>query len=248
VSCVSTSNCYAVGGFGTDDVTPQFKPLIERWSKGQWSQVAAMPMPTGQSSGVLTAISCPKATRCRAIGTSIPNGDYFNHVYGASFNGKKWSVLAIPQPYHQQYSYAQGSDISCPKAKACLMDGYAAADANGRTNYTNEIWRFHAKKWALVKLPKSVRTSGSGLADLACVSATECWVVGSVLSSTQVDSALLLKWTGGAVITVVGLVQPKKRYNVLDAVGCAAGGACYTIGASQSDTGPGIRAFGAKSG
>jgi len=46
----------------------------------------------------------------------------------------------------------------------------------------------------------------------------------------------------------VGLAQPKKRYNTLDAVGCAADGICHTIGSSSSLTKPAARAFAAKSG
>jgi hypothetical protein len=248
VTCLSTKNCYAVGGFGMSSGTPAFKPLIEHWTNGKWTQLAGMPIPHGQESAVLNAISCVSAKRCMAIGTSIPNGKYFNHVYSVSFNGKKWSVVAIPQPYHQTYSYAQGSDLSCPSAKECLMDGYAAPDADGRTNYSNEIWRYHAKKWALLTVPKPVRTSAAGLDDVTCVSTTECWAVGSAFSSPGIDAAVLLRWTGGTSVSVVGVKQPKKRANVLDAVGCAAGGKCYTVGVSASETKPSVRAFGAKSG
>ena len=66
VSCVTSSDCWGVGGQQTDSQGNDPTVLMEHWNGAGWS-VAATP-PTG---GLLFSVSCPAANDCWAVGATL---------------------------------------------------------------------------------------------------------------------------------------------------------------------------------
>ncbi len=235
ISCVSTADCFAVGGYGDDAPTPALTPWLERWNGKKWTRAASPPEAPGQKSAFLNAITCLTAKRCTTVGASIPNGHYFDRVYSDRLTGKTWSLRRMPQPFTQQFSFAEASDVACPTAGTCIVAGDAAPDANGKTALSSEVWTYHAKRWRLTPLPGSAQTYGQGLTDVSCVAANQCWIVGITLSSTQPQVGTAIRWNGGSAFTIGTVAQPKTTSNALDAVGCTHRGRCYALGVNVSE-------------
>jgi hypothetical protein len=238
VSCVSTKHCYAVGGYGSNTLNEP-KPLLEEWNGNAWAIAKAPPIPTHVQAANPTSLSCTSTSRCVAVGTFTLKNEFDPHVYSDVLHGKKWSEHAVPQPFHGTYAYAASSDVKCTSSTTCLMTGYAAPDANGRTNFTPEAWRYNGKSWKLLSLPKSFRKVGGALSDISCTSAKACWAVGYEYATTAfpTQGAMALRWSGGKSLSSTKLVQPAGRYNEFDAVGCVPHGRCYALGDSHTIAG-----------
>lgn len=88
VSCLSSSDCFAVGQFAPSVFPPpdQTQPLVENWTGNRWSRVAlpAVPAPPGndfETTGVgyldptLFAVSCVLRSGCTAVGSEASGSD-----------------------------------------------------------------------------------------------------------------------------------------------------------------------------
>jgi hypothetical protein len=67
VSCHSTGNCSAVGGY--DNSSNVELTLAESWNGTSWG-IETTPNPTGAAISYLDAVSCPTASSCVAVGNS----------------------------------------------------------------------------------------------------------------------------------------------------------------------------------
>lgn len=252
VSCPSSHACYAVGQYGSDTTFPATTTtLLLRWNGKKWSQVKSPPKPGGTTQYALTAINCVKVTHCVAGGKYVPNGSYDSHIFSDVLSGHKWSLRSVPQPFTGHYEASGDSDVHCTTAKACVMSGYGAPDAQGRTAYTPEAWKFTGKSWKLLKLPKGYGTNSGDLNDVTCTSAKHCWFVGYNVANPTTGAgqkAVALLWNGHS-FHVTKPPQPSNasRYPELDAVGCVHHGACLAVGDASSISSGSI-AFGDKTG
>jgi putative hemolysin len=69
VSCSSSSNCEAVGGYTS--TTPSAEPLAAGWNGSSWT-LQSVPKATGTSDATLYGLSCP--TTCLAVGLTTFTG------------------------------------------------------------------------------------------------------------------------------------------------------------------------------
>ena len=122
VSCSSVSACTAVGDVTTKRTT---RTLIEHGGGSRWSIVAS-PNAGVDDANYLSAVSCPTATACTAV------GHYFN---GASFltlieqwNGSRWSVVPSPNFNMKKTNYLTG--VSCLSPSTCTAVGYFDVTTN----------------------------------------------------------------------------------------------------------------------
>jgi hypothetical protein len=68
VSCVSTTNCTAVGLYNANESdTGVNYSLAENWNGSSWT-IESTPNPSGEEADNLYSISCPSATDCTAVG------------------------------------------------------------------------------------------------------------------------------------------------------------------------------------
>ena len=86
VDCISASDCWAVGNYYNG--TSLFNEAMH-WNGKKWSHVPT-PQPAGTTGGynVLSGVSCPSASDCRAVGWIYKTS---NSNEALHWTGKKWS-------------------------------------------------------------------------------------------------------------------------------------------------------------
>lgn len=149
VSCVSGSDCVAVGGNNS-------LPNALGWNGTAWSALPAV-------SGLLNAIACPSASYCIAVGQAEP---YLAAAW--AWNGSTWT---------QQSAYNPSSTdnvlnaITCRSSTSCEAVG---SHGNGGTTYPlAEAW--NGKTWTA----QSTSGAPPGALDgVSCESSSKCEAVG----------------------------------------------------------------------
>ncbi len=92
VSCVSSSDCWAVGGADTGS-GGDAQNLVEQYNGSSWSIV---PSPDTSSSqpNLLEGVACPSATDCQAVG--FDESGSIDQTLAAQYNGSSWSIVPSP--------------------------------------------------------------------------------------------------------------------------------------------------------
>jgi hypothetical protein len=200
VACPVANTCLAVG---EDGIGLQDRPSLEaaRWNGTAWSLVGAT-SPTRAYAG-FTGVSCLGATNCFGVGWSI-TGSVFqpdpSKTLVEHWNGTKWSI--VPSSVGGTTA-SQLNGISCAAANKCIAVGSYAVpgDANGRQRTLALRW--NGTKWTKLASPNPSGATGTLLASVSCVSATNCTAVGHS-TATSGDgtvkvgpfSTLVEKWNG----------------------------------------------------
>lgn len=121
VSCVSASDCTAVGYYQDANVSYPFgagETLVESWDGSTWSVIPS-PSP-GTSGSVLNGVSCVSATVCMAVGASWSVPGTGPGSLTESWDGTTWSVIPSPDP-NPFNNVLNG--VSCISANACIAVG-----------------------------------------------------------------------------------------------------------------------------
>jgi hypothetical protein len=185
VSCMSKSNCLAVGE-DTTDVTRNAKSstLTERWNGTKWSIVAS-PNP-GKDFNRLVSVSCVSAVNCYAAGGSITR---FASTEASSliahWNGNAWSRVKGVDRASAQSSELTG--ISCPSATNCRAVGKDFIGSNGAMIVKTRT----ASGWSTVALAPPVGT----LNGISCTSASRCFAVGDVGAPGAIRNTLVEQYS-----------------------------------------------------
>jgi len=127
VSCASTRDCVAVG-FQDLSVTNDPVPLVEHWDGSTWSteQTSTPGMPAW--SGWLSAVSCPSARVCIAVGVEY-GADSRPRPLVAWRDGSTWSVERI------SLGGAEALDgVSCVSSADCMAVGYGRSSVAAHWN------------------------------------------------------------------------------------------------------------------
>ncbi len=132
VSCISTTNCTAVG----DDwaLPGETVVLVEMWNGAKWSLVAG-----AGASGFLNGVSCSAFSECMAVGDSVTG------TLVEQQNGPGWSVLPSPNP--RGVSASSLSAVSCASPSSCHAVGYSIGSGSDTTYNLAETWNGH--HWTL---------------------------------------------------------------------------------------------------
>ena len=101
LGCATASNCWAAGIYGNFG-TQTFLNEILHWNGKKWSKQTT-PDPDGTGAGAsnqLVFVSCTSARSCWAVGDygSISGGTGTILNEALRWNGKKWSLVATPNP------------------------------------------------------------------------------------------------------------------------------------------------------
>jgi hypothetical protein len=172
VSCTSASSCVAVGP--TDNKTPTYGMIAERWNGSSWS-MESMPVPQGALRETESSISCVSASACEFAG-SYESAPEVLLPYAERWNGSSWQVQPVPAPEGNLASRLE--NISCATASSCEAVGDYTTTRGGPTSYLVEQWK--GTSWA-VQEPYEPEHEHEGVLDgVSCVAANECMAVGKV--------------------------------------------------------------------
>jgi hypothetical protein len=206
VSCVSASNCMAVGASG----------VAEHWNGRTWKALtlAAESDPAYSMSGV----SCPAADDCEAVGNYYL-GDGTGPVI-QQWDGSTWTIQAAPS--------AELNAVSCASAGSCTAVGTEVNPGADVRGTDAEEW--NGTSWTLEPAPAPSSWTDSSLYAVSCASPAHCTAVGTFVdkAARHYARALAETWNGTA-----WAVQPTAQPDLdqlLEGVSCTAARSCQSVG------------------
>jgi hypothetical protein len=215
VACSSTTACTAIGESEEGGRPPSL--LAERWNASAW-RIQAVPAPSA-GGGVLTAVACPAADACGAVGSDSKG------LFSEVWNGSSWVIRPVPVP-------AGGSDadlkaVSCTAADSCEAVG--TYSTGGTSRPLAEVW--NGSHWLTQAPPAVSGAVSAGLDAVSCVSATDCEAAGSAGTRAGPPQAgLLEKWNGTTWSVQKRVLAAGDTWAGLSGISCTAGRVCEAVG------------------
>jgi hypothetical protein len=240
VSCVSGSDCWAVGAVvGVGGNGNPSAALIENWNGVSWS-MAVGPTPTepGTVGAVLQGVSCLSASSCVAVGYATDDTGANLHTMIEQWNGSSWSLVPIPDTGQ---AFDQLNGVQCLAADNCWAVGNAGPTQQnpnflpifpGAAGDQGLIEHWDGSSWSLIPSVAEPSPNGGYLNGITCVSATDCWASGATTDSTGVASGLLLQhWDGSSWTDMSGSVPDSSTPGILSSISCISATQCWAVGA-----------------
>ena len=229
VSCISASDCWAVGLAEVDE----FYPVFMHWNGASWVRLSAgeptLPDKTdnafyAKTSQMLFDVSCVDTGACVAAGQQWTGTEYQTLTY--HFDGVAWRVVDSPNKSLDQNNNLYG--VSCASATDC----WAAGRAEGSTNDEILLLHWDGTSWTIGDAPKS----HDFLNDVTCVSASDCWAVGRGYGSPgPPPRTITAHWDGSDWSIVDSPNLTPGQGNYLVAVECASSEECWAVGRHSGD-------------
>jgi hypothetical protein len=224
VSCVSSSNCVAVGSYG--NAWPPDKTLVESWNGNTWTVVPS-PNPAGSNSG-FEGVSCTSTTNCMAVGAYGIGSGFPDHTLIESWNGITWVIASSLSP-GSTYNHLQS--VSCTSTTNCVaVGGYRNGDALPNQTLV-ESW--NGSTWIVVPSPNPLPYSSDGLTGVSCTTPVNCVAVGSDSDGVNVWRTLTEAWDGTSwrVVSSPSL----GTFSILSGVSCTSTTNCVAVGRYYSE-------------
>src|SRR6476660_118141 len=217
VTCVSASDCWAVGDYSNENLIP--RTLIEHWDGTSWAIVSS-PNTGTTDRNFLTGVTCASASECWAVGYYY-NGSLIQTLI-ERWDGTSWAIVSSPNPAPNSYL----NDVTCVSASDCRAVGYYY---NGKA-YQTLIERWDGTSWAIVSSPNTGATQNNYLRGVTCVSASECWAVGYYYHDTFPVQTLIERWDGISWTIVTSPNTSATQDNLLFPVTCVSASECWAVG------------------
>jgi hypothetical protein len=236
VTCVSVSDCWAVGY--SDDAVVQFlgatgssQTLIEQYTGSGWSIVSS-PNPPGSQWSQLTGVTCATADDCWAVGDSgTANGTVIEQDAGSG-----WTVVSSP-PAPSGSVNSQLAAVTCVTVNDC----WAVGDSNPADSGTQSLIEQNAGSgWSIVSSPDPSGSLFSQLTGVACVTADECWAVGYSSAYNASSQTLIEEDTGGGWTIVSSPTPAGATSTQVEGVACTSSGDCWAVGGPAPEWGSGV--------
>ena len=218
VSCVSASNCVAVGSAGSFQVSTT---LAMAWNGTEWSTMST----PNNGSNELLSVSCVSASSCVAVGGA--GTPFSGTTLAMVWNGSTWSAVSSPSP--SPGSNNKLMSVSCTSASNCVAVGFSGM-MNQETTLAM-VWDGSA--WSVVESPNpGTGFVGNKLNSVTCLSASSCVAVGST-SQGGLGQTLVMSWDG-STWSVVSSPNSGQSGNALNSVSCVSATNCVAAGKAGS--------------
>jgi hypothetical protein len=218
VSCNSAAACTAVGSYWTKDTNVA---LAESWNNQRWT-VQPTPNPPRASTTALAAVSCPSATSCVAVGSTVINNPRQRSL-AEVWNGHAWTVELPPSPGPE----ASLNAVSCPTPTSCVAVG-SYQNSAGIGLALTEFW--DGSTWAIEPSANPTGEENSSLSGVSCTSATSCMAVGFWSGLNGVDFTLAEAWNGKKWIIEPTPTSTGGALTFLNSVSCSSASICSAVG------------------
>jgi hypothetical protein len=228
VSCPSTDVCTAVGSYLSSDGASS--ALVESWKGSAWS-IQAVPIPAGSASDELSAVSCPTANACIAVGS------YTSDLTGGSpqalvesWDAYSWSIDNSPDPPGSRSVNLSG--VSCSGFGACTAVGNYSLPPAFDSYPLTEFW--NGSSWTIENSPVPTGYLTGGLSAVSCSAVNACTAVGNYQpepsSEVETESPLVEQWNGISWSVVASPNPGGSSWSALSAVSCTGAGSCAAVG------------------
>ena len=228
IDCPTDTSCYGVGSDYTG-VAHEF--LVLTLAGGTWSTAVEMP-PVGVGPGPMSAISCPAAGSCVAVGSGDNGAGQVPVIATLSSGSWQSTSPALPPTGETAAPNAWLEGVSCTGVGTCTAVGaYLTNDAK----YLGMIQQQTVAGWTplLAGGPAGSRTDpGIGLHAVSCVDGFNCQAVGEYAASDgSVRPLLVTLAPGGGVAPLAGPLPPSAAPDTsVNDVACAGLSACAAVG------------------
>jgi hypothetical protein len=234
VACSGAGACTAVGSFQR---VAGMAALAERWN-GTALTIQPVPSPASSQSTALSAVSCPAATACTAVGgyrVPSPGGYLTAQALAERWDGTAWSIQPTPS-LADLPSHLQG--VSCPTVSACVAVGNSISSGGGGQDFPfAESWNGSA--WSREPVPFPHGAFSTVLPAVSCTGASDCIAVGSSFFHNSFEHLPLAERWDGSAWSILPVPAPAGG-GELFGVSCTAATACTAVG--QLDSHPGVLA------
>jgi len=218
VSCASTTACTAVGRY--ENSSGAEVPLAERWNGTEWS-IQSTPSPSGATHSILSGVSCPSTTACKAVGR-YHNSSGKEVTLAERWNGTEWSIQSTPNP-----SGAYGSSL----ASVSCVTTVCTAVGQGGSGTLAERW--NGTEWSLQSTPNPSGSSSSPLESVSCASSSACMAVGYADPSSGGAVTLAERWNGTE--WSLQSTPNSSGVNFLSGVSCSSPNQCVAVGEAEGE-------------
>jgi hypothetical protein len=187
VAATSSSNAWAVGGYGTAGNVGQ--TLIEKLSNGTWEQVSS-PDPGGSAHyNFLSGVATTSAKNAWAVGDYVTgNGE---NTLIEHWNGTTWSVTPSPSQSHTDNLLI---GVTATSVKNAWAVGFYL---NSQFMEQTLIEHWDGTRWRIVPSPDpSGSANSNSLWAVAATSASNAWAVGAYSGKGGIGQALIVHWNG----------------------------------------------------
>jgi hypothetical protein len=224
VTCMSVDDCWAVGENGD-------QMLIAQYSGDAWDPVIA----PSSGGGALDAVACASVTECWAVGPGTVILQY---------SGSGWAVVTSPPVpgTHPGHNFPSLVAVTCPGPEECWAVGnIGAGDFPVEGGFVTEqpvVEVYTGGSWSVVTSPHISAPNGAVLGGVACISADDCWAVGTtqgdvwdLVGTPPPDMSLPLveRYSAGSWSVVD---SPQVSDGLLDAIAGMPGSQLWAVGAA----------------
>jgi hypothetical protein len=226
VTCTGTSNCWAVGSYGPNDVI--YSGLAEHWNGARW--VAWKP-PNPTNATAFSGVSCVTASDCWAVGSAStgPPSDNYSPV-AEYWDGHEWQAATPLSPS----AFSSFKAVDCTSRTNCWDVGssYDLALIERWVDVTSK-----GPEWLVETTPNPAGATRSSLTSVSCVTASDCWAIGYYTTSSDVAKVLAEHWNG-TKWTLKTMPDPSRsRGSYVSGIACTGRTNCWAVGyyATSSD-------------
>ncbi len=224
VTCVSASECWAVGTYYTGSA---YQTLIQRWDGTSWAIVAS-PNTSLTQSNYLKSVTCATTSDCWAAGYYIAaNG--VSQTLIERWDGISWAIIVSPSTLPTRNNYLNA--VTCVSASDCWAAGFAISSSSSESGTLVERWNGFA--WAIVTSPNTSDTESNILNGVTCASGSDCWAVGYHYGVGIALLTLIERWNGiswAIVASPNSLPVENAQNNFLQGVTCVSTSNCWAAG------------------
>jgi PKD repeat protein len=232
VSCVTASDCWAVGTSISEANPSSEQTLIEYYNGTVWAVVTSPD--DGEALNVFQGIACTSPSQCLTVGDAGQPGR--TDALIAQWNGSAWNSLASPLLTPPEDNFLNG--IVCLSDTTCWAAG--AYDDAGNLAVQTLLEQWNGSAWNIVASPNEGTEQGNILSGIGCASANECWAVGVYYEpSSLITQTLIEEWSGasGAWSVVSAPDTSASLTNALNSVACASESNCWAVGYAETAAG-----------
>ena len=220
VSCVTASDCWAVGSVGAGSFNST--TLAEHWNGSSWS-IVQTPNPSTSTLNTLSGVDCVSSLDCWATGSGSGTNTT-DDTLAEHWNGTAWTIVNTPNP--SSVSILGGVD------RTSSSDCWTVGHAGGQT--LAEHW--NGTVWLVVNTPDTGPSQENELGTVSCVNSSDCWAVGDgAVGGTE--QTLAEQWNGTAWSIVATADSSQSEQKALSSVTCVVSSDCWAVGFADSGGG-----------
>lgn len=251
LSCATTGDCSAVGGY--DDGLGDSQGLLVTESHGRWERAVQARPPAGaavapfklSNGGGIPSVSCAAAGECTAVGRytdahRLDHGVFFNEVDGRWRQGVRLQLpanaIAPPKPKSGAVNLLGLAGVSCSAPGDCVAVGNYETDA--------EVWEAlivverhgHWTRAVQAPLPAGAPVAGQNavLLTITCNRAGQCTAAGEYVDPSGHQQTLLVSGTGDSWSAAPAPSPPSDANSdpniIPSSIACPGSGACTAVG------------------